>query len=445
MKKKYLVLFFVLLYTAAFSQEELLDKDVDALFDDTGDGESSGKKKEADNDIYSINTSENPAVYMLRPGFGIDASYSVGLGIFPGFSETPWNFNTPGKFDQNYERFDVIIGASMSATLGLTIQPSSMLRVRQTVKFEIPANKASEIPISFQEFFLDYNLLNVVYFRAGKFDIHWGTSPNFPYTDLLSRLPASIESPGDAYTVRAEVPVGIGGIQFIMMARRGLIADIKKPKAEEFGYGAKFNLAIPFIDVDLGMLYHKQMPLRFFMSVNKTLFSSWEIYAEGMASYEYDNQQEIWNNFLFSYNVGFIQDFFKRRLKINAELYYNAESAGYAVTKNKIKTDEDEKTLLLSNFNTALNVSFNPGIFFNTTFFASFLYSMALNSGQIVPGIRMEPIRHLKIFLTLQMAIGSRDNDYSYYYTNTDTANRPFAVSLIVILNGIYNFSKFDD
>ena len=440
MKKKYLLLFFVLLHTAAFSQEDLLDKDADSLFDDKGDGE----KQKTDNDIYSINNSDNPAVYMLRPGFGIDASYSVGLGIFPGFSETPWNFNTPGKFDRNQERFDVIIGATMSATLGLTIQPSSTLRVRQTVKFEIPANKGNEIPISFKEFFIDYNFLNVLYFRAGKFDIRWGTSPNFPYTDLLSRLPASIESPGDAYTVRAEVPVGIGSIQFIMMARRGLIEDIKKPKAEEFGYGAKFNLAIPFIDVDFGMLYHKQMPLRFFLSVNKTLFSSWEIYAEGMASYEYDSLQEIWRNFLFSYNVGFIQDFFKRRLKINAELYYNAEDAGYAITKNKIKTDEDEKTLLLAGFNTALNVSFNPGIFFNTTFFTSFLYSVESNSGQLVPGIRMEPIRHLKIYLTLQMAIGSRDND-SYYYTNTDTANRPFAISLIVILNGIYNFSKFDD
>ncbi|MDR2521866.1 MAG: hypothetical protein LBC72_04850 [Spirochaetaceae bacterium] len=435
MKKLCAALLCAAVCSGAAAQDNLLDKNEDELFE---------KSASPDNDPYSIGREDFLQAGAAAPGFGLDASYSVGLGIFPGFSETPWNFKKPWRFNPEDESFDAIVGASMSATIGLTIQPSSMLRVRQTVNFAIPSVENNEIPISFKEFFLDYNFINIAYIRAGKFDLHWGCSPNFPYTDLVARVPLSIENPGDAYSMRVDVPIGIGGLQFIMMARRGLLNDVKKPKIEEFGYGMKFNLAIPFIDVDLGVFYHKIMPLRFFLSMNKTFFRTWEIYAEAMASYTYDQTTEIWRDFLFSYNAGFIQDFFGGRLKLNAELYYNAEQNGYAITKNKIKPDEDDKTLLLQAYNAAFNISFNPRILFNTTFFSSFVYSLGAHSGQVIPGIRLEPVRHLKVYITLQMALGSREEN-SYYTINTDTANRPFAVSIIGIISGMYNFNKFEN
>jgi hypothetical protein len=432
-----------------YAQDDLLNKSDDELF-----GRQSGQRG-GNNDEY-LYKDDTPATSFSAPGFAIDASYAAGLGLFPGWSETPWYFGRPLKYDEEHKEwvssdaydFDTIVGASMTATLGLNIQPSRYLRVRQTITFAIPSTESHEIPISFKEFFVDLNLRDFMYLRGGKFELHWGHSPNYPFTDLITRIPIGYinESPGEAYIARADVPVGIGGLQFVLVARsgKGFIEYIKEPKIDELGYGLKFNLAIPFIDVDLGTFYHKKLPLRFFLSMNKTLFKKMEVYAEGMLSYNNIEDVKELGKMLFSYNLGFIDDFFRGKLKLNAEFYYNAEDADYALSDHIIKPEEKIKLLLLNGFNSAVNVSFNPGIFWNMTFFASGLYAFNINSAQIVTGIRIEPVRHLQIYVTLQSALGSRD-DNTYYRITPDTANRPFVVTIAAIIKGIYNFNHYED
>ncbi|MDR0540512.1 MAG: hypothetical protein LBG74_08470 [Spirochaetaceae bacterium] len=426
----------------AYGQQELLDKSEDELFGKTDAAQRSKPVTSAGDDYLARD--ENITTVFAQPGFAMDASYAAGLGLFPGFSDTPWNFNTPWKFDTDSETFDVIIGAYLSATLGLAIQPSRFLRVRQTITFTIPTVQQSDIPILFKEFFVDFNIINALYFRVGKFEQHWGHSPNYPYADLLAHVPIDITKPGDAYAMRADIPIGVGGLQFVIMARPSLFANPEEPKIQELGYGLKFNLAVPFIDIDIGAYFHKNMPLRFFLSMNKTVFRQMEVYAESMLSYQ--NTLDVTSpldKMQFSYSIGFINDFFDRRLIINGEFYYNDEKTDKALSDNYIRKEEKNEILLLTGYNSALNINIRPGVFWNTSFFVNFLYSYNINSGQVVSGVRFEPVRHLQIYLTTQTALGT-NADNTYYRKNLDTANRPFAFSIIAVVRGVYNFQHYE-
>jgi hypothetical protein len=408
----------------SFTEENLIDSDLDSLFNEDSGIEDIGKTPGGNSPYNALQD------FIMNTGFGIDTSYQMVGGYLPGWSEAPWYFESE---EDSVQKVSNLIGAKMSATVGLDIQPSRFLRIRQSFTFAIPSP-----PLSIKEFFFDYNFRDKFFVKAGKFDAIWGVSPNFPFADLLARIPLDIDNPGDPYLAKLNIPIGIGGFEFIMLTRPGYI-DMQSPRLEDFGEGVKYNLALQNYDLDVGFFYFERLPLRSFVSLKTTLFQDTEFYAEAMAN----ASPETWENFGLSGSVGFVQSFFRDKIMMNAEFYYNGEGDAASLRRNNLLNDEAEDFRLFKGFNTALNITFKPGGIAKMLVFFGFLYTFEKNSAQIVPGITFEPAEHLELYLALPLAAGDRELN-SYYYHNADTNNRPFSFIIAIKIKGTYKYGHFE-
>jgi hypothetical protein len=408
------------------ADDSLIDSDFEVLFD--GDAEDEQNEDTVEAPVYDFLQG-----FLMGPGFGIDTSYRMMGGYLPGWSEAPWYFES-GK--DSTDKLINLIGAKMSATVGLDIQPSRYLRIRQSFSFSIPSPA-----LIIKEFFFDYNLKDKLFVKAGKYDVTWGGSHNFPFANLLARIPLGIENPGEPYLAKLNIPIGIGGFEFILLTRPGYI-NTNYPHLENFGSGAKYNLALRNFDMDIGFFYFELMPLRSFISMKTTLFGNTEIYTDSMINIFYNKEINAWNDFGFSGSLGFIYGFFRDKLKINGEAYYNGEGDAASLRRNNLLDDEPEDFRLFKGFNGALNISFKPGGLANMHIFFGLLYAFEKESGQLVPGITFNPVEHIELYIAVPMAVGAREQN-SYYYHNADTNNRPFSIVLAVKINGEYKYGHF--
>jgi hypothetical protein len=409
-----LCLLLLLLFPRLPAQEapDLLDRDFDSLFDAPLPAPDSGRDAEPGDAAAPLALS--------GPGFALDLAYNANGGFSPGLSETPWAGETP--------IYSQVLGAKLNAYLGLDVRLSDSFRAKSTLAFSVPGSG-----LSLSEFFLDYSVARRLFFRAGAFALSWGLSPNFPAADLLSRLPPG-NSGGDPYILKLDVPFGVGGFQFVALTRAGFMHG-PTPGFGEIGYGAKYNLALPAADIDLGFFYHREMPLRAFAALKSTVKDT-ELYLEAAGAVRHDS----WSDAALSGTVGFFRSFFGGSLSLNGELFWNGES-GAAWYKPKTDIEDAEAPAFIPGLNAAFNVGFAPGLPANLRFFLRALWAWEHNTFHLTPGLSASPLPHLSIAFAFPVALGARDGHY--YRNNPDTANRPFSVALLLTLSGSFRFAHY--
>jgi hypothetical protein len=418
--------------------DETATGDLNALFDDADDSEY-------------VDEDAPPRTFLglFRPGFGIYADYTVVASYLPGWGRNappderaayaPWGnkFHIKDVFSAKGQDF----GAEMRAIFGLDVQVSTYLRFWQSIKFSVP-NSFSPI---FDEFYCDYNLANRAFFRIGRYNYGWGMSPNFPYTNLLIRIPDNYhDTPGELYLLKIDIPVGIGGFQLITYTRDNYVDEVT-PQLDQFAFGGKFNFATPFVDVDFGTLYppdmffknkERAMPWRSFISAKSTIFRSTEIYTEGLvAFYRYDPEPH------FSGSFGFYQDFFDNKIKINGEVFINNEFDSKYYQQSNPLEDKKENFPFIPGTNIALNVAFKPGGLAGLKIAVQSLYnyraSTRLNSGKLIPGISITPAEHLTLYFAAPLVFGNRNGEY--FKIN----DMPFSFVFAASLNGSFQFTHY--
>jgi len=391
-----------------------LDYNIDSLFDSTD--EDTPEIEDIDEDVLPEATILS---LVKKRGITFDASYNFTAGMAPGWKETPWYKKEESKNSIFGQKNQVI---KMSSSLGLDAQISEAFRVYTSFSFSIPPFSG----FTLGNFFFDYNLFNRVFFRGGKYEHAWGISPNFGFTNLLSRVPKDISS-GEALTLKVDIPIRIGGIQLITLTRTAMNGDISSLR--ELGYGAKYNLALPVIDLDTGVFYQRGMAFRSFLSLKKTIGKT-EVYNEWLAAID-----SIMNPQKFSsaFNLGFFQDFFDKKLSINGELFNNTEDdALWYSPRTNLK--EEEISPYLKGLNFALNLVYRFGWRWAPRIFAQTRYSVLEESALFIPGFNLTPFQNLVFYFAVPMALGNRDG---HYYRNTgDSNNRPFSVVLLLSLSG---------
>jgi hypothetical protein len=394
------------------------DWDMDTLFDAPAD---EGAEKSAGKGAAGGNV---PSALARPTGFALDASYYFHGAIAPGWNPAPWH----GDSAENDDRYTRVLGLGMSTGIGLDFRISDVLRVKNAINFSYPG-----FELIVEEFFFDYTIKDVVFIRAGKYEYNWGISPNFQFSNLLVRVPDDSGDYGDAIMLKADIPIGIGGLQVLALTR----SANAEPTLEEVGYGAKYNLAFPWADIDMGAFYLEAMPLRGFLSVKKT-FRSTEVYAEGMASVQHpEGDADAWGDLRVSANLGLVQGFFADKLTVNAEVFYNGEGETWWY---RPKTDlrEPEPSPFIDGWNTALNLRYKPNWFKDFRFGLQFLYAFKENTAQLVPAFTLNPLPHMAMSFAVPMALGSEEG--TYYTHNADTKNRPFSIVLLVSISGSRSF-----
>ena len=353
---------------------------------------------------------------LKQRGFTFDASWDFLAGIAPGWDQTPW-------YGVNKNNFSWGQSAKMRANFGLDAQISEVFRTKTVVYFEIP-----DFKFSLGDFFFDYNLYNYVFIRAGKYDNIWGISPNYAFTNLLSRVPVDGPS-GDSFLFKADIPVGIGGFQLLAQTRTDLMSGVT-PDLSDIGYGGKYNLALRWVDMDVGAFYQNNMPLRSFLSLKATLGTT-ELYNEWLAV-----SPEKPADFSGAFNLGFIQDFFNGKLTANGELFYNAEKNAYWY-KPETTIRSAEVFSYIDGLNLAFNLIYRFDAKSNPRLFIQALYAQKDRSAQLVPGVRLNPFPHSELYIAVPMSLGSKDG--YYYYNTPDLNNRPFCIVLLLTLKGGVN------
>ncbi|MDR0585269.1 MAG: hypothetical protein LBG57_13125 [Treponema sp.] len=392
--------------------------DIDALFDEP---DTSEEEDESSGDSEGFTVS----ALVRRRGFTFDASFGFSGGIAPGWNEAPW-------FPEEDSVFTFSPGVKMTASLGLDLQISEVFRVKTGVGFEIP-----KFAFTLKDFFFDYIFYNAVFVRGGKYALTWGISPNYQFTNLLARVPAGGPS-GDSFILKADIPIGIGGIQVLGQTRANLMGGAI-PSGESIGLGGKYNLALRWADFDLGAFYQKNMPPRSFLSI-KTTIGNTELYHEWMIAFNFDEFSMTSG----AANIGFAHDFFDSRLSLNGELFFNAEENAWGYIQ-ETNLREAYTSPFIDGLNLALNLLYRIDGRGNPRIFTQFLYAPMENSAQFVPGFRLNPWSHIEFYAAMPMALGSRDG---YYYTHTfilDNQNRPrrFSLMLLLSLNGSFQYGRY--
>jgi len=425
-------------------EEDSLDWDIDTIFDQLAQDISVSETKKEEK---KPTPAPSPTIsQMKRRGLTVEAAYRFLGGAIPGWNQTPWDFDEGKEYSTNPS-------INMKATFSMDAQISEVFRAKSVIYYTIPAATGSDFRFELGDFYFDYALYDAVFIRAGKFYLNWGISRNYSFTNLLSRIPpgpyrpvnptstaanpARINYNRDPYIFKADIPIGIGGLQLLSLTRINLFNPGNTPtttgwtpRREDFAFGGKYNLAHRLFDVDTGIFYQEKMDTRGFVSIKTTLWDI-EFYNEWLGAIDI----EKWNNFNGAVNLGFARDFyiFNRRLTVGGEVFYNAENnAIWYSPETDLKGSDVYR--FLEGYNLAFNLLYRIGGKGNPRLFVQTLYSVDQNSARLTPGFRLTPWPNIDVYLAVPMSLGSKDG--YYYLHNEDPRNRPFSIAMLVTVRG---------
>jgi len=404
----------LMVFTQLQAQEKAaLDWDIDSIFDEPAPESPPEEPKTSTADVTLIDK------LIKQQNFIFDASYEFSAGIMPGWLEPPWS--SVGDHGHFVDR-----AIKMSSSFAMYAQIDNTLRVSTTIAFKIP-----NFGFTLRNFFFDYNYGDVVFLRGGKYSHSWGISPNYNFTNLLARVPNGGAS-GESFIFKIDVPTGIGGFQVLALTRANLMGPRVLLKKEDFGYGGKYNLALRWVDLDLGIFYQDGMAMRTFLSIKTTLGKT-ELYTEGLIAIDVDEPSNVSG----AASLGFIRDFFVDKFNVNGEVFYNAEKDIYFY-RPETNIREAGVSPFIEDLNMALNLRYKFGGKGDFRLFAQTRYAPFENSAQLIPGFTLNPFPHIELYTAVPMSLGSKEG---YYYKNTymvDLLNRPipFCVVLLVSIKG---------
>lgn len=391
-----------------------------------------------------------------KSGFSLNLGYSFSGGYYPRWTEAPWFWDTNGKEMENRP------GIIMVSGVGLDVQISNVFHVHSAFQFSAP-----NFAFTIGDFYFDYIIRDIIFIRAGRTTTRWGISRNYTYTDLLSRVQTNAQkgdgyinaegkkyytpvSPYNTYILKVDIPRGIGGLQMLALIHDDFF-NTGNIQSELISFGGKYNAAFKWADINAGIFYQGISPVRAFTSV-KTTVKDTELYAEGLVALGRTFLEPIpggaakqvrrvrtWDTLDASFSVGVAQGFFKGKLWLNGEFYYNGEQDAYWFRESDEKRGIEEKvTPFIKGANFALNIQYKPGVL-GITLGAQFRYGLEEKTGLFVPGFAFSPGRHVTIRIAVPVALGSREGTY---YTN-NIADRPFSIALAVTVAGSHRFSHY--
>ena len=415
---KNFVIVFILISFLSFqvtAQEvgDLLDiTDFDSIFDGSFTSED---------DTVPESTAGASPVSVNRRGITFGASYEFQGGFAPGWDLAPWHFD--GTEERTWGQ-----GVKMVSNLSINAQLSEVFKVYTSIGYNIPG-----FNFTLGDFFFDYNFFNKVFVRAGKYEHTWGISS---FTNLLARVPDTGPS-GPAYIVKADIPIGVGGFQALILTRVNIAGGAIPEHMDELAFGGKYNIALRWIDLDMGVFFQRYvMPTRGFLSIKTTLGKT-EIYNEWLVAVNTHTD----NAASFAANIGFGRDFFGDKVTLGGEVFYNGEGNTYFF-KPETSFTEAETVQFLNQFNIAFNFLYRIDGRGSPRIFTGVNFSTAENSYQVVPGIKFTPLSDIEVYLAVPMALGNMDG---YYYThNADLKNRPFSITMMVTFTGSVYASSFN-
>ncbi len=234
--RRYFIILFFILGSVIFAQEETAD--IDSLFNNPEDIVNESTEEEIDV-IQDLIEKEN---------FQFSTNVNIFMGYSPGWEYLPWiqdNNEDPVFTDS------ALMG--MSSKMTFDAQIGDNFRFLQSYTVAYP-----DYEPGVSEFFADFDLDDMVYFRIGRQNLTWGISRYYPFTNLPARIPDNFGinnsnslDDNDSFAVKMDIPIGIGGAQGLIYMRNGFFYDPTYPSMNEIGWGSYYNLALKQADITI--------------------------------------------------------------------------------------------------------------------------------------------------------------------------------------------------
>ncbi|MBN2656534.1 MAG: hypothetical protein JXR86_05695 [Spirochaetales bacterium] len=433
--------------------------DIDSLF---SDGENASGDGQANQDQTAQNSPSLLDSLINKESFHFGASFDVTVGYSPG-----WEISPEPEFSDSALMF-----LSSKLTLDATVNDSFRFLQSYNVAFPAFEPKVSE-------FFADFDFGDLVYFRMGRQNLTWGISRYYKFTNLHARLPqdfgytyelnsttgthiidsttdtysrvvidsADTITDTDSYSIKMDIPIGIGGFQGLMLTRNGYFSDASTPAADELGWGGYFNLALPWADMTIGGFYHKDLNLRGFFSAQTTLFKRLELYTEAVVSYDQgmddllpliddepdENDQYVHeadpDSLDFGANIGFYIDFLDGMLEFSGEYYYNGEETELEPLGTKLGMS------LVWGHNLAGGFALN--LLDKTLKIEAYtLYNISENTGVAAPVITWKGFGFLELKAGFLFVYGSEEGTYTRENPDPSSLDRNYSLVLQAKVSG---------
>jgi hypothetical protein len=191
------------------------------------------------------------------------------------------------------DNFGVEAGGSLTTNIGFEVRPASELRIRGTLSYYFP----SAGPL-FSEMFVDYSILNSVFFRIGTFDYTWGNSQFYQFANLPARslpgwtttnvplwektnLITSTVTETVPVSAKMNIPFGLNGLTFLArfdLANYGFPNQLA-PTPKDAGYGLEYDMVTGPVEWSIAGFWQYLLTPRTFLAM-KTTISGFDVSAE---------------------------------------------------------------------------------------------------------------------------------------------------------------------
>lgn len=353
-------------------------------------------------------------------GFTFGSTYSIYTGYSTGIINGTWIENQDE--DDDIESSPLI---SMISTFSLDAQISSDFSVYQELNVYYDD---ADFDVEIQEFFAETILFEEVFLSFGMQDIRWGES-TFNYTNLPNRYYDDFSGSTDSYSLKLSVPLGIGGLTLLALTREGFWEDKTVPASDEIAYGMKLNYILDLInqkfDINTGVFYYKDLNNRGFISLNTTILKKWDVFTEGLVSYD-SNEKETLD---ISASIGCSTEFLNGNLGLAGEYFFNGEDTELEI--------DDDSFPLFHGHNLALQLSYRLDKI-NTLISNYLLYNYnnitTSQSGLFTPVVIWDITKNFMLSIASPLYFG--DYDAGYVLENIDTLKRDFSIVIRLIYHG---------
>lgn len=405
----------LLLASATAVAQEVPERDEPVDIDDLfGDPPPEGEESEQP----STQDSESPVLSRLLESdpVRLEVSGRVVAGYSPGWSAP---LGSPGT----YEDLPIV---DLSSRIDLAITVSERLRISHSFAFAYP-----EYELAVKELALDYSVAEAAYVTLGLRRVVWGRSPSFPFANIIQREADEPLGPAEStgtIVARVQLPLGVGGFEFLAQNKARYQPDPDSPDPERIGFGAKYNFAHPAIDLDAGAYYQAGLHGRLFVSGTTTVADWLELYGEAVAAdarLRLDDTGDYEANPDFGASLGVIVGLWENNVDLNAEYYYNGEETENGVAGASFPLFWGH------------NVAANADVRFPDSPFrlrAGYRHNIATNSGLVAPRLTVNLMRHVTLDLVGGLFWGEPDEGYRAH--NPDPLDRPAFLTVTLSLHG---------
>lgn len=356
----------------AFSQEDSGTSDqtgssIDNLFnEDSGDVVADQAKKV---DLSPI---------LANPVPGLSGSITVSGKMVAGWNEY-------SDSSDLWKNFDGGLAYELGSGLSLDYRPDPTFHWSGSVGASIAAGSYDWSGIKINSMYIDYTLLDTVFFTIGKFGMGWGVGRIYNVNDLVN---AAI----NGLSIKSFMPLGPVGWTAVILAQSSFFNVPASPSYQELAYATQLEVGLGPVNIGLSGYYKHFSSPKLDLYVKSVLYGV-DLFTEAKLNLPVAKDPTAQaEDPTAQVMAGFFWEGLEPKLKVQGEYLF------------------DSSTAQGTDHSLGVGVSFAaiPGTGIRVS--AKWTHAFFDYSGQVVLGVEADPLPHIHVALGIPFSYGEKNS-----------------------------------